>query len=774
MTVEIGNIFKATAKSSWDFLVTQGQGCYIPAYQRPYSWDKENVERLFEDAIQGLNLLLKREKTISFLGTVIAIHDTTYATVQPIYRQEMPPKVMTIIDGQQRISTFMMINIVFHEFASVLLNSVRKKEEPHMVWVKDELEKLRGLLIDSLILDNRTGEGKFQYYPRIARAYDDAWSNKSSQAKYESPITKLVWEYFLSSDFGCGGGLKYEPLETKGASEPSNLSVIEVFNSIRRLVKNLCHKKAYDLDFPDLIAMTQNDSFVTAIWNYKLPEEVKVFARDSREDSSFSTFVQSFRLLVLAKYLNDRMAFTVVTAENEDDAFDMFEALNTTGEPLTAFETFKPKVIEAEGMECYKDSPSYEFVAEIESYLVHFKKAEQKQAATSEMLVPFALSETGEKRQKRLVDQRRYLREQFDSLGLSDLVEKRKFVFRLASLATYMRCAWSIPAGGKADFGFASQPDSELAVGFQMLRDIKHHITVAPLSRFFHEIRSADRQAVNDKVEEFYSAMRATVAFTTIWRGAYGGTNNIDGCYRGIMSEGGGNDYPALAARPKNGAGAVSLSNYKSSLRKLLEAQGIAQKEKWIQLAAKVPIYKANKSITRYLLFLAAHDSVCASGGPGLIERGRSDCAPVLTLENWTDQSSYFTVEHVAPRSNNGSWSNELYDEPETIDSIGNLILLPATENSVLSNRSWVEKRAVYRVLSAKTDRDFDEFMGVCRENKIELSAKAEEVLRESKYRSMCESVGMLEGDWTAEFVLARSERLVGLAWDRMAEWLDL
>ena len=89
MSIDIDNIFKATAQASGAFLVSNGQGLYVPAYQRPYSWSKENVDRLFEDAIHGLNLLLKRDKTISFLGTVIAIHDTRYTTVQPIFRNEM-------------------------------------------------------------------------------------------------------------------------------------------------------------------------------------------------------------------------------------------------------------------------------------------------------------------------------------------------------------------------------------------------------------------------------------------------------------------------------------------------------------------------------------------------------------------------------------------------------------------------------------------------------------------------------------------------------------
>ena len=46
----------------------------------------------------------------------------------------------------------------------------------------------------------------------------------------------------------------------------------------------------------------------------------------------------------------NRVQVVVVSASKEEYAFDMFESLNTTGEPLTAFETFRPRVIEIEGV----------------------------------------------------------------------------------------------------------------------------------------------------------------------------------------------------------------------------------------------------------------------------------------------------------------------------------------------------------------------------------------------------------------------------------------
>lgn len=200
MAVDIESIFKATAQSSRSFLMTNGQGCYIPAYQRPYSWSVENVDRLFEDALHGLNLLKKN--TISFLGTVIAIHDTKHATVQPIYKFEMPSKVMTIIDGQQRISTFLMINIAVHHMASTLLRKITKLEGEHKDWLFDQVETLVADLVDTLMIDMKTGDKYYRYYPRLVRSYEDVWSKRKGQAKYNSPICHLIWNYhtFLQAD----------------------------------------------------------------------------------------------------------------------------------------------------------------------------------------------------------------------------------------------------------------------------------------------------------------------------------------------------------------------------------------------------------------------------------------------------------------------------------------------------------------------------------------------------------------------------------------------
>ena len=63
---------------------------------------------------------------------------------------------------------------------------------------------------------------------------------------------------------------------------------------------------------------------------------------------------------MLAAYVLNRIALTVVQGKDEDYAFTIFESLNTTGEPLTAFETFLPRVVMAEKIQDYQDSVAHE------------------------------------------------------------------------------------------------------------------------------------------------------------------------------------------------------------------------------------------------------------------------------------------------------------------------------------------------------------------------------------------------------------------------------
>ncbi|MGO3933688.1 DUF262 domain-containing HNH endonuclease family protein [Rhodopseudomonas pseudopalustris] len=775
MAAEIDKIFTATARSTWHFLIESGQGCYIPAYQRPYSWDKDNIARLNEDALHGLKQLSNRPSTISFIGTVIAIHDTRYRTVDPLYRTEVASRVMTIIDGQQRLCTLVMMNMALHDFIRMLSARYAGKSEPHIFWIHEQATQLLADLRNTFLMDRSSGDGNYRFYPRVIRAYDDAWSRRQGQAKYESPIAKLIWGYIDHTEKGNTSEYKFGPLDAQRRLIERYAAVVDAFDYMKREVRQLCQTKFEDREFPELVTATQSNDFASAIWGYPVPDDVKKYLAEQSADVGYKDYCSLLRAIIFAKYLNERVAITIVTTDNEDDAFDMFEALNTTGEPLTAFETFKPKVIDAETLPKYEQSPSRKSVAAIEAYLDRFRKADDKQRATSEMLVPFALAESGTKLQKKLNDQRRYLRDEFDSLK-GDIDKSRTFVAGLAGVASFMRSGWDIERGRSPHFAPLDVKDEEAIVGFEALRGLKHSITIAPLARFYqHAVDGANVAERTQRTADFIGAIKATAAFSAYWRAAKGGTENIDSHYREIMRNGikaGAETIPFLARRVDDKLGALSLLNYKKALRAVLEEKGnIKSKDDWVKLAAKIPVYKHSTTLARFLIFCASDDTMPDPAEKGLIIAGRKGVSPMLKTERWND-GGYFTVEHIAPQSGVAGWDQSIYDDPDTVHVLGNLTLLPEAENGVISNKSWAHKRMMYGLLSAETHAKFDQLTADTGSVGLTLSKTAQEVLGKAKYLGLCKTVATFEKDWDKAIVEKRSARLAELAWDKLHPWL--
>ena len=115
--------------------------------------------------LHGIREIAYRPETITFIGTIIAIHDATYKTVNPSYRQELPSRVMTIIDGQQRICTAMMANIVFHDYISGAVAKFREKTESPFLWISKKCIQLLDDLRRTYVIERSSGQGNYRYLP---------------------------------------------------------------------------------------------------------------------------------------------------------------------------------------------------------------------------------------------------------------------------------------------------------------------------------------------------------------------------------------------------------------------------------------------------------------------------------------------------------------------------------------------------------------------------------------------------------------------------------
>lgn len=765
MTIDVKEAFSAVSKSIQTFLQVPGQGCYIPAYQREYRWDKNNVDRLFEDIVQGICQLCDRPKTVSFLGTIIAIHDTTYATVKPVHREEMPRPVMTIIDGQQRLSTFILLFIALHNHLSRLNAHIEKADTEADEWLTAQTAKLIFDLHDCVVLDHRTGKGLNRYYPRIIRSFVDVWSSRSHTARYDGPLARLIWQY-IEHIHGENSAKEFKPSQS-GEETTAYKNLTKVYAHIVSRLKSIANVSE---DTPDILAQAARPDFGLNLMGFNFEQSVLDRLANLEDSLADRRFRDCCAALILGHYAQQRVAFTVVETKGEDDAFDMFEALNTTGEPLTAFETFEPRVIEEEGLEDYEHSASFPHVQRVKLYLSEFgDQANKVQKATSSMLVAFALADTGHKLGTKLNEQRRYLRNRFDDPNGSQAFQRR-FVSRLADVAEFMRIYWF--AKGLVDFSSVPIKNPETIVAFEYLRNLGHTITIPALSRFYSVVvAETEPQARRHAIADFEAAIRSCAAFSALWRGAFGTTSNIDAVYRRLMSDGDGTQ--ALSADPKDRQGTVSLNLLRNGLLAALKDAHIDDLERWKNKVAKCPIYTGSRPTARFLLVAATHDTVQDNDSPGLIKKGRNNTFSTLNPTAWVDIFP-MEIEHVAPQSGGGTtWDNQIYEDAETVHALGNLTLLPKNQNIVMSAHPWAKKKAGFNSLAARTEDEFEASRATARAQGLDLPERSEAILASASYSPLLAPLALLDSDWDAEFIYQRSQRLADLAWETIYPWLN-
>lgn len=140
----LDSIFKSDPKSVFD-IVSDSQVCYyMPAYQRPYSWNKKNIVRLFEDLKSGAYNLIESSDSITFLGTLLTVDDPKGNSVYPSEKGHLPSSIKLVIDGQQRLSTLILILSRFHE-AIAQSNSRLTQEVKKMMAEEDESDRAYAL-----------------------------------------------------------------------------------------------------------------------------------------------------------------------------------------------------------------------------------------------------------------------------------------------------------------------------------------------------------------------------------------------------------------------------------------------------------------------------------------------------------------------------------------------------------------------------------------------------------------------------------------------------
>lgn len=784
MPTQAKEIFEAQSKSLRELLSDNGLGLYLPPYQRPYGWGKDKVEKLLDDTLHGLKNLGEAPDSFTFLGTVITIHDVNHVTVQPIVRPEVPSKVLTVIDGQQRLSSLLLLLVSLHNLIRQQSWKVFKGKTPtsaDAAQVALYSETINILQMLGTAFYERHNFGTTPIYPRLIRAFVDQWAKDSKNKLYESPIANLLYTYAVMADSEPPSA---KPSDFKPKARPmvgeGEEDLIKRFSETRTALTKLALRKQVEEleDLPPLSVLAKDIEFQRALFNHELDPGLCMWLKELQDESE----AVLMRLVMMAAYVLNRIALTVVQGKNEDYAFTIFESLNTTGEPLTAFETFLPRVVMAKGIDVYQDSEEHAYMMAVQSYLDRFGVGEKLQNATRELLVTFALAETGKKLSKRLPDQRVYMKDTFDRHADSD-EERMAYLRHLSYTATFVGTTWDPLKGSPrllAGLPAAAMTDTvKLCLAF--LEDLNHTIAIAPLVRFYSEAVHAEEGEERDKrVAEFETAIKAITAFTVFWRATRRGTGNIDSQYRAVMAGDPLTGIGPLARQwadpdrkePKPSVDAEALKKELAARLSSTDEKygGIPNLASFLAAASALPLYTISKPLTRFLLLAAYHDTIEDADNYGLIKPGKAGVAPCFTSDGWSDET-HFTIEHIAPQQRTGGWDESFYSEKEIVHRLGNLVLAPGAANTSLSSRPWEEKKVLYAALGATTTEDAKTILN---SSSLTFAQSTEDLAAMSRYLPHLRALGQRDAKWDPAFMGARAEVLLRLAYDRLKDWLGL
>ncbi len=801
-------IFDAESEGLYDFVSKNGRGLYIPPYQRDYAWDKTNVERLIDDTIQGLNALLKRpDESITFIGTIIAMNDSKKSTISPLVKNQVYTQVMSVIDGQQRLTTLLMLCLALLleievQWADLKKGKAKDSDEARQ-WLETRVNDMRGLLSQMLSERQNNGEGEFRHFPKMIRAFVDTWSYEADKAKYDSPISWLLFEFVRFREEQEPNWAKFPNVLKETAEGAANEGQRKHFIKMLKVMRDKLRNLTGDDEFPELLGIVQDGDKQDTLFGEEFPETMKSAleavlspqllvaqaavldgAKPSPEDARSKKWWEAstnlVSLLFFAKFALERITLVVVTATTEDFAFDVFEALNTTGQPLTALETFVPKVVQSVGMTKYNSSEEKRQLEIAGEYIRQVNRADERQKRSADLLVAFALAELGEKRSKNLADQRRFMREAFDAY--SDRRQQQEFIRHLAELSRFFDSVW-VNGADKPKVDGLPLPDPA-ALCLRFLVDFGHTITAPLLAQYAAEV-GAQKDPVERKkaLGTFCEVVQAVTAFTVLWRASRSTTDRIDEVYRSLMAEGSPEHGVPALARGKRGEGPLpSVQSIQAALVARLQAAriqadgkskkygaNIAGKAEWIEKTVSQPLWEINITLARFVLLVAFHDVV--EGPDGHLVRGKTGSNSTLSLEAWVGEQ-LATVEHIAPRTKSSGWALDLYGDDE-YERLGNLTLVPTRCNSSLSNRSWDQKRFLFAALSAKTEGEAQGILKSLSEAGVDVS-EVGSTLYAGQYLPHVHAIGNVKGDWNLEAVDARGRELADLVWQRLAPWVGI
>lgn len=774
--------FTHSADSLQSFFSQPGRGFYVPYYQRNYSWDDENAEKLVSDIFSGIKRTLTKSNNSIFLGTVILHDEKNVAAGIHTDTPNLLTKVSNVVDGQQRITSIAMLACVL---SYCITNTVTKLRAfgtavQEFENLANELDNEQHEIRDFYSVEIKKNGAQPRLKPLIIRAGDvtanpvsDQWTLAGNPKSYYRSNTSS----FLS-DFIDGLSLKSIKADDRVAG------VLDVFLSYMET-------EIADADFILANGLLQANVVTNgSLFNFiAYPPALQNIQTLSENEQS--AFYGGILLLAACSFLKNSCHLVVIECLDLGLAFDMFQSLNATGTPLTAFEVFKPMIVKTWGA-AYSTAIKPE-VDRIERVFETESTASGKEELTDRVIVSSALIYNGEVISKRFSDERDWLSEKLPQ-PVSAL--SKNFIACLADQAQYCQ-QFILPrktAKNSASFKFVTylqglglnlQQADMSALCIIYLRDAGHQFAHSVLSIFYSKLLRAqgNSAAVALAAVEFQSVCQATASFFTLWMGALQG-RFPDAAYRQL--------FQSKVANISVSAGAANQTDafVKAAFRDALASHGIydasnvaAARQLWVNQAKQTAWY-SRRSVCRFALFAAFHDAApdLTPGNEGLFTSGMANSANFLSCRSW-HASDYEVIEHIATRDQpsiikfQSHFDQSVYPgNYSVVDKIGNLTLLSLPVNSSVYSE-WPDKVFYYWSLTTPNSTATGP-TGAAMMSSLGLTALPPglcALTASSSYLSHLAPLayrGQQGLKWDVAFIDKRSEHLCERVFDRIDTWL--
>lgn len=770
------DIFKAEPQSVFDVICERkNTGFYMPAYQRPYSWEESHIRDLFSDCENVFRNLLESPDAIIFLGSILSVDDSSAQTIYPLVKRHQPTHIKLIIDGQQRLSTLMLIILCLNERLRLLLPSLKKAIDTEQdEEIKDVLDELRQVVsqleIDTsnTVVETTAEDSVYKYLPKIIRSQVDCWGRNGKKAQYNSPISELlsVYQHHIVEQ---GDNPVFKPLDLSLMTASAD----RVVGNIKEIRKQLnCVQNGFQFKQPDGEIEEKID--ISKLVGVETLDECLDFPIDeelAKAAEAHPKVADVIYVTAFAKFLLHRVCLTFVEVNNESYAFDMFEALNTTGEPLTAIETFVPKVIEHIGNKRNEGGSDEEYKASMEvlnSITDRFEdiiKNKEKNNKTKALILAFVRAYQGKVKVTSLRDQRDAMLKSYESSYYKD-----EYLEQLATTANFLFDHWQIAV---PDVGNLVEPsEKEVAnLSLRYLVDMKHDIVQSLLVQF---VLVDEKFAVTGTEHaDFTKVLKAVTAFSVLWRAMSGGADGIDAVYKKLHERGVSEDQEGYQL----GNGPQTAEQFNADTIKAFFRQELEQKidskrspketidEKWLDICSKQQILTNPKSIK--MLLLAGMHGIELNG----VNHELSDkpSTNFLTTMMWELISGKDAIKKVFNGGTIEGWSDKEVANPQEFNKIGNVLIDACNRISSSNPPSWYNlKEHMLQSLANDSIKNIDDILSAGNQVSNEAKRNASRWMLEKKFEDIT-----FAHEWEKQQIDERSTLLLTNAWRNLTQWLD-